>query len=75
MGLGASCLPGPWVAAAQGQPSPAVPMAPLSLLPSSQQNELEKEIPLGTYQYPKSYKDTILLGSNASANAGWAAMQ
>lgn len=50
-------------------------MAPLSLLPSSQQNELEKEIPLGTYQYPKSYKDTILLGSNASANAGWAAMQ
>ncbi|NXF90644.1 SDE3 helicase, partial [Eubucco bourcierii] len=42
---------------------------------SSQQNELEKEIPLGIYQYPKSLKETILLGSNASANTSWAAMQ
>ncbi|NXG43608.1 M10L1 helicase, partial [Psilopogon haemacephalus] len=42
---------------------------------SSQQNELEKEISLGTYNYPKSLKDTILLGSNASANTSWASMQ
>ncbi|NXV78175.1 SDE3 helicase, partial [Atlantisia rogersi] len=38
-------------------------------------NELEKEIPLGTYHYPKNLKDTILLGPNASASSSWAAMQ
>ncbi|NXH13075.1 SDE3 helicase, partial [Bucco capensis] len=37
-------------------------------------NELEREIPLGTYQYPKSLKETILLGPNASTNTRWAAM-
>ncbi|NXU69045.1 SDE3 helicase, partial [Horornis vulcanius] len=42
---------------------------------SSQKNELEREIPLGTYQYPKSLKDTILLGPNASASSSWAAMR
>ncbi|NXJ88725.1 SDE3 helicase, partial [Corythaixoides concolor] len=42
---------------------------------SSLKNELEKEIPLGTYQYPKSLKDTILLGPNASASSSWAAMR
>ncbi|NXS62137.1 SDE3 helicase, partial [Brachypteracias leptosomus] len=40
------------------------------------ENELEREIPLGTYQYPKSLKDTILLGrnANASSSSSWAAM-
>ncbi|KAM6044388.1 LOW QUALITY PROTEIN: helicase MOV-10 [Chlamydotis macqueenii] len=38
-------------------------------------NDLEREIPLGTYQYPKSLKDTILLGPNASASSSWAAMR
>ncbi|NXX57126.1 SDE3 helicase, partial [Scopus umbretta] len=38
-------------------------------------NELEREIPLRTYQYPKSLKDTILLGPNASASSSWAAMR
>ncbi|NXQ19914.1 SDE3 helicase, partial [Peucedramus taeniatus] len=42
---------------------------------SSLKNELEREIPLGTYQYPKSLKDTILLGPNTSASSGWAAMR
>ncbi|NWV07663.1 SDE3 helicase, partial [Ptilonorhynchus violaceus] len=42
---------------------------------SSLKNELEREIPLGTYRYPKSLKDTILLGPNASASSGWAAMR
>ncbi|NXC76784.1 SDE3 helicase, partial [Anhinga anhinga] len=42
---------------------------------SSMKNELEREIPLGTYQYPKSLKDTILLGPNASASSSWAAMR
>ncbi|NWU92314.1 SDE3 helicase, partial [Upupa epops] len=42
---------------------------------SSLKNELEREIPLGTYHYPKSLKDTILLGPNASASSGWAAMR
>ncbi|KAM6192162.1 LOW QUALITY PROTEIN: helicase MOV-10 [Sarcoramphus papa] len=42
---------------------------------SSLKNELEREIPLGTYQYPKSLKDTILLGPNASASSSWAAMR
>ncbi|NXY16778.1 SDE3 helicase, partial [Atrichornis clamosus] len=37
-------------------------------------NELEREILLGTYQYPKSLKNTILLGANASASSSWAAM-
>lgn len=61
------CSPG-------GEPSPAVPVALLSPLPSSLKNELEREIPLGTYQYAKSLKDTILLGPNASASSSWAAM-
>ncbi|NWT59640.1 SDE3 helicase, partial [Erythrocercus mccallii] len=38
-------------------------------------NELEREIPLGTYQYPKNLKDTILLGPNTSASSSWAAMR
>ncbi|KAM6295143.1 LOW QUALITY PROTEIN: helicase MOV-10 [Aegotheles albertisi] len=38
-------------------------------------NELEREIPLGTYKYPKSLKDTILIGPNASASSSWAAMK
>ncbi|NXK07737.1 SDE3 helicase, partial [Herpetotheres cachinnans] len=42
---------------------------------SSLKNELEREIPLGTYHYPKSLKDTILLGPNASASSSWAAMR
>ncbi|TRZ12568.1 hypothetical protein HGM15179_014547 [Zosterops borbonicus] len=42
---------------------------------SALKNELEKEIPLGTYQYPKSLKDTILLGPNTSASSSWAAMR
>ncbi|KAM6237092.1 helicase MOV-10 [Porphyrio hochstetteri] len=42
---------------------------------STLKNELEKEIPLGTYHYPKHLKDTILLGPNASASSSWAAMQ
>lgn len=74
-GLRTPCLPGPWVVAAWGQPSPAVPVAPLSPLPSSLKNELEKEIPLGTYQYAKSLKDTILLGPNAKGSSSWAAMR
>ncbi|NXO03600.1 SDE3 helicase, partial [Rhinopomastus cyanomelas] len=41
---------------------------------SSLRNELEREIPLGPYRYPKNLKDTILLGPNASASSGWAAM-
>ncbi|NXD43233.1 SDE3 helicase, partial [Copsychus sechellarum] len=41
---------------------------------SSLKNELEREIPLGTYHYPKSLKDTILLGPN-SASSSWAAMR
>ncbi|NWW93425.1 SDE3 helicase, partial [Rhynochetos jubatus] len=41
---------------------------------SSLKNELEREIPLDTYQYPKSLKDTILLGPNASASSSWSAM-
>ncbi|NWZ86892.1 SDE3 helicase, partial [Poecile atricapillus] len=42
---------------------------------SSLKNKLEREIPLGTYQYPKSLKDTILLGPNTSASSSWAAMR
>ncbi|KFP16435.1 Putative helicase MOV-10, partial [Egretta garzetta] len=42
---------------------------------SSLKNELEREIPLGTYHYQKSLKDTILLGPNASASSSWAAMR
>ncbi|XP_014748939.1 PREDICTED: putative helicase MOV-10 [Sturnus vulgaris] len=41
---------------------------------SSLKNELEREIPLGTYQYPQRLKDTILLGPN-SASSSWAAMR
>ncbi|XP_053943610.1 helicase MOV-10 [Cuculus canorus] len=40
-----------------------------------QKDELEREIPLGTYQYPKSLKDTILLGPNTSASSNWSAMR
>ncbi|NXA05303.1 SDE3 helicase, partial [Sapayoa aenigma] len=42
---------------------------------SSLKNELEREIPLGTYQYPKNLKDTILQGPNANASSNWAAMR
>uniref|UniRef100_A0A8C3XCH0 RNA helicase n=1 Tax=Cyanoderma ruficeps TaxID=181631 RepID=A0A8C3XCH0_9PASS len=42
---------------------------------SSLRNELEREIPLGTYQYPKSLKDTILLGPNTTASSSWADMR
>ncbi|NXH43973.1 SDE3 helicase, partial [Dicaeum eximium] len=42
---------------------------------SSLKNELEREIPLGSYHYPKSLKDTILLGPNTSASSSWAAMR
>ncbi|NWS47758.1 SDE3 helicase, partial [Probosciger aterrimus] len=38
-------------------------------------NKLEIEIPLNTYPYPKSLKDTILLGPSTSAGSSWAAMQ
>ncbi|NXD64784.1 SDE3 helicase, partial [Eolophus roseicapillus] len=38
-------------------------------------NKLEIEIPLSTYPYPKSLKDTILLGPSNSAGSSWAAMQ
>ncbi|XP_074749477.1 helicase MOV-10 isoform X3 [Strix uralensis] len=40
---------------------------------SSLKNELESEIPLDTYDYPKSLKDAILRGPRASS--GWADMQ
>ncbi|NXH37223.1 SDE3 helicase, partial [Myiagra hebetior] len=43
--------------------------------PSSLKIELEREIPLDTYQYPKGLKDTILLGPNTSASSSWAAMR
>ncbi|NXN43086.1 SDE3 helicase, partial [Rhinoptilus africanus] len=42
---------------------------------SSLKNDLEREIPLGTYQYPKSLKDTILLGPNTSTSSRWAALR
>ncbi|NXO09196.1 SDE3 helicase, partial [Oriolus oriolus] len=42
---------------------------------SSLKNELEREIPLGTYQYPKSLKDAILRGPSTSASSSWAAMR
>ncbi|NXP01025.1 SDE3 helicase, partial [Certhia brachydactyla] len=42
---------------------------------SSLKNELEREIPLGTYQYPRNLKDTILLGPKSSASSSWAAMR
>ncbi|NWH79231.1 M10L1 helicase, partial [Piaya cayana] len=42
---------------------------------SNKKNELEREIPLGTYQYPKSLKDTILLGPNTGASSSWSAMR
>ncbi|KFO09003.1 Putative helicase MOV-10, partial [Balearica regulorum gibbericeps] len=73
--LGPSAPFRPYQASPQSPLSPAVPAAALSPLPSSLKNELEREIPLGTYQYPKSLKDTILLGPNASASSSWAAMR
>ncbi|NXK34384.1 SDE3 helicase, partial [Piprites chloris] len=42
---------------------------------SSLKNQLETEIPLDTYQYPKNLKDTILLGADDSESSNWAAMQ
>ncbi|NWI78978.1 SDE3 helicase, partial [Dryoscopus gambensis] len=42
---------------------------------SSLENNLEREIPLDTFQYPKSLKDAILLGPNTSASSSWAAMR
>ncbi|KAM9369400.1 LOW QUALITY PROTEIN: helicase MOV-10 [Phaethornis superciliosus] len=42
---------------------------------SFQKYELEREIPLRIYKYPKSLKDTILRGPNTSASSNWAAMQ
>lgn len=68
-------MPGLWVVAAQGEPRPVVPVAPLSPLPRSLKNDLEREIPLGIYQYPKSLKDMILFGPNANTGSRWAAMQ
>ncbi|NXM28746.1 SDE3 helicase, partial [Oxyruncus cristatus] len=41
---------------------------------SSLKNELETEIPLDTYQYPKNLKDTILLGPDDTASSNWATM-
>ncbi|NXL99132.1 SDE3 helicase, partial [Tyrannus savana] len=41
---------------------------------SSLKNELEREIPLNTYQYPKNLKHTILLGPDTSANSNWTDM-
>ncbi|NWI87216.1 SDE3 helicase, partial [Pitta sordida] len=40
---------------------------------SSLKNELERDLPLGTYYYPKSLKDTILQGPSASSS--WADMR
>jgi len=45
------------------------------LPPSSLKNELEKEIPLGTYPYPKSLKETIMLGPNTNPDSSWMKMQ
>ncbi|OXB73648.1 UNVERIFIED_CONTAM: hypothetical protein H355_017070 [Colinus virginianus] len=42
---------------------------------SSQENELEKEIPLSTYPYPKSLKETIMLGPKTSPDSSWMKMQ
>ncbi|NXI73554.1 SDE3 helicase, partial [Anseranas semipalmata] len=42
---------------------------------SSLKNELEKEIPLSTYSYPKSLKETIMLGPKTSPDSSWAKMQ
>ncbi|XP_050182650.1 helicase MOV-10 [Myiozetetes cayanensis] len=41
---------------------------------SSLKNELEREIPLDTYQYPKNLKHTILLGPDTSAGSNWTDM-
>lgn len=75
VGLGTPCLVGTWVAASWGHPSSAVPVTLLSSPPSFLKTKLEMEIPLLTYQYPKSLKDTILLGPSTSAGSSWAAMQ
>ncbi|XP_072212162.1 helicase MOV-10 isoform X1 [Excalfactoria chinensis] len=42
---------------------------------SSLKNELEREIPLGTYAYPKSLKETIMLGPKNSPDSSWMKMQ
>lgn len=42
---------------------------------SSLKNELEKEIPLGTYPYPKSLKETIMLGPKTNPDSSWMKMQ
>lgn len=57
-----------------GEHSLAVPTAPLSPLPSSLKNELEKEIPLNTYPYPKSLKETIKLGPKTDPASSWVKM-
>ncbi|NWH68682.1 M10L1 helicase, partial [Geococcyx californianus] len=44
-------------------------------LPSYQKNELEREIPLESYEYPENLKDTILHGPNARDSSSWSAMQ
>ncbi|NXV17868.1 SDE3 helicase, partial [Cepphus grylle] len=42
---------------------------------SSLKNEMEREIPLDTYRYPKCLKDMILLSPNASTGSGSAAVR
>uniref|UniRef100_A0A8C3BIF9 RNA helicase n=1 Tax=Cairina moschata TaxID=8855 RepID=A0A8C3BIF9_CAIMO len=41
---------------------------------SSLKNELEKEIPLSTYPYPKSLKETIKLGPKTDPASSWVKM-
>uniref|UniRef100_A0A8B9UU17 RNA helicase n=1 Tax=Anas zonorhyncha TaxID=75864 RepID=A0A8B9UU17_9AVES len=41
---------------------------------SSLKNELEKEIPLNTYPYPKSLKETIKLGPKTDPASSWVKM-
>ncbi|XP_009072773.1 PREDICTED: putative helicase MOV-10, partial [Acanthisitta chloris] len=42
---------------------------------SSLENKLEREEPLGSYHYPKTLKDTILLGPNTSGSSSYASMR
>lgn len=68
--MAASSWGGQWQQALGHNPcSIAVPS------PSSLKNELEKEIPLGTYPYPKSLKETIMLGPKTSPDSSWMKMQ
>ncbi|NWX80954.1 SDE3 helicase, partial [Alca torda] len=64
------------------QPYQANPQRPVTVITedgippdSSLKNELEREIPLGTYPYPKRLKDMILLRPNASTGSVSAAMR